>query len=142
MSWSPTQFDAADPGRNRDRGIVLEGYSPLKNTNLRAKELFEIAEAHGVTPAQVVLRWHVQHEIPVIPRSQNPERIAANFDVFGFEPDRRRDGPDRRDGDMSYVSVCATRDHSAISVRSAAQWVRYAASPALVAEYVVLAPRP
>jgi diketogulonate reductase-like aldo/keto reductase len=37
-----------------------------------------------VTPAQVVVRWHVDHEVVVIPKSANPERIAANFDVFGF----------------------------------------------------------
>ena len=85
VSWSPSLFEAATLAGNRDRGTVLEGYSPLKNTNLRAKELFDISQAHGVTAAQVVLRWHVQHEIPVIPRSQNPERIAANFDLFGFE---------------------------------------------------------
>jgi diketogulonate reductase-like aldo/keto reductase len=46
--------------------------------------LAEIAAAHGVTPAQVVLRWHVDHEVVVIPKSATPERIAANFDVFGF----------------------------------------------------------
>jgi 2,5-diketo-D-gluconate reductase A len=85
VPWSPSQFDAAALAGNRDRGTVLEGYSPLKNTNLRAKELFDISQAHGVTAAQVVLRWHVQHEIPVIPRSQNPERIVANFDLFGFD---------------------------------------------------------
>ena len=44
-----------------------------------------IADAHGVTPAQVVLRWHVQQGIVAIPKSVNPERIRANLDVFGFE---------------------------------------------------------
>ncbi len=43
-----------------------------------------IAEKHGVTPAQVVLRWHLEHGIAVIPKSGRPERIAANFDVLGF----------------------------------------------------------
>jgi 2,5-diketo-D-gluconate reductase A len=38
-----------------------------------------------VTPAQVVLRWHLQQDTIVIPKSNNPERIAANLDVFGFE---------------------------------------------------------
>jgi diketogulonate reductase-like aldo/keto reductase len=37
-----------------------------------------------VTPAQVVLRWHVQHDVVVIPKSTTPERIAANLDVVGF----------------------------------------------------------
>lgn len=84
VPWSPTRYDAATVDAHRDRGIVVEGYSPLKGTNLRAKELFEISQAHGVTAAQVVLRWHIQHEIPVIPRSQNASRIAENFDLFGF----------------------------------------------------------
>ena len=37
-----------------------------------------------VTPAQVVLRWHVEHGIAVIPKSGDPERIKQNFDLFGF----------------------------------------------------------
>ena len=41
--------------------------------------------AHGVTPAQVVIRWHIEHEIVVIPKSTNADRIAENFDVWGFE---------------------------------------------------------
>jgi diketogulonate reductase-like aldo/keto reductase len=65
--------------------VTLEGYSPLKTTNLRDRRLVRIAEAHGVTPAQVVIRWHLQHEIVVIPKSVNPARIAENADVFGFE---------------------------------------------------------
>jgi diketogulonate reductase-like aldo/keto reductase len=43
-----------------------------------------IAAAHGVTPAQVVLRWHLEHGITVIPKSAQPERIAANFDLMRF----------------------------------------------------------
>jgi 2,5-diketo-D-gluconate reductase A len=63
---------------------VLEGYSPFKNTNLRHPLLVEIAARHGVTPAQVVLRWHIDHEVVVIPKSVTPERITTNFDVWGF----------------------------------------------------------
>ena len=49
-----------------------------------------IAKVHGVTPAQVVLRWHIEHGITVIPKSVNPERIATNFDLMRFtlEPDQ------------------------------------------------------
>jgi diketogulonate reductase-like aldo/keto reductase len=64
--------------------VVVEGYSPLKNTRLRDKVLTGIAEAHGATPAQVVLRWHLEHGIPVIPRSSRRERIEENFDLFDF----------------------------------------------------------
>jgi diketogulonate reductase-like aldo/keto reductase len=68
----------------RERGVIVEGYSPLKNANLRDPTLAEIAARHHVTPAQVVLRWHLQHGIPVIPKSGDPERITANFAGFGF----------------------------------------------------------
>ena len=61
----------------------LEGYSPFKNTDLRHPVLAGIAAHHGVT-AQVVVRWHIDHEVVVIPKSANPGRIAANLDVFGF----------------------------------------------------------
>jgi diketogulonate reductase-like aldo/keto reductase len=70
--------------RHIDTAVVLEGYSPFKNSDLRHPVLAEIAARHGVTPTQVVVRWHVDHEVVVIPKSANPERIAANFDVFGF----------------------------------------------------------
>jgi diketogulonate reductase-like aldo/keto reductase len=66
---------------------VLEGYSALKNTNLDDPVLREIADAHGVTPAQVVLRWHLDHGFVAIPKSATPERIAANFAVTGFSLD-------------------------------------------------------
>jgi 2,5-diketo-D-gluconate reductase A len=49
--------------------------------------LTDIAKAHGVTPAQVVLRWHIEHGITVIPKSVHPERIAANFDLLRFSLD-------------------------------------------------------
>ena len=68
----------------RERGVTLEGYSPLKGTDLGHPVLTGIAEKHGVTPAQVVLRWHLEHGIAVIPKSARPERIAANFDVLSF----------------------------------------------------------
>jgi 2,5-diketo-D-gluconate reductase A len=84
IRWGPALYDAERLAEHRERGVVLEGYSPFKTTNLRAKVLGEIASAHGVTPAQVVLRWHIEHEVVVIPKSATPERIASNFDVFGF----------------------------------------------------------
>ena len=62
----------------------MEGYSPLKNTNLDDPVLAKIAAAHDVTTAQVVLRWHLEHDITVIPKSSRPDRIAANFDLSGF----------------------------------------------------------
>jgi 2,5-diketo-D-gluconate reductase A len=84
VPWSPGEHDPKLLAAFRDRGVAVEGYSPLKNTNLRDKTLTAIAEAHGVTPAQVVLRWHIELGIVVIPRSKRRERVESNFDLFGF----------------------------------------------------------
>jgi diketogulonate reductase-like aldo/keto reductase len=84
IPWSLPGYDPKLLAAMRERGVVVEGYSSLKNTNLRDPVLTEIAERHRVTPAQVVLRWHIQHGIPVIPKSAQPDRIASNFAVFGF----------------------------------------------------------
>jgi 2,5-diketo-D-gluconate reductase A len=46
--------------------------------------LREVADAHGVTPAQVVLRWHVEHGVVVIPKSATPERIRVNLAIGDF----------------------------------------------------------
>ena len=85
IEWSPALHDPATLAGHRERGVRLEGYSPLKTMRLRDPRLVRIAEAHAVTAAQVVIRWHLQHEIVVIPKSSRPERIAENADVFGFE---------------------------------------------------------
>jgi diketogulonate reductase-like aldo/keto reductase len=87
IRWGPSLYSAGDVAEHRRRGVVVEGYSPFKTTDLRHPVLREIAERHGVTPAQVVIRWHIDHEIVVIPKSASPERIATNFDVFGFSLD-------------------------------------------------------
>ena len=84
IPWAPALYDPVILEGHRRRSVVLEGYSPFKNTDLRHPVLVEIASRHGVTPAQVVVRWHVDHQVVVIPKSATPERIAANFDVFGF----------------------------------------------------------
>jgi diketogulonate reductase-like aldo/keto reductase len=84
IPWSPSQYDAKLLDAHRARKVAMEGYSPLKGSNLRDRVLNEIADAHRVTAAQVILRWHVEHDIVVIPRSKRSERIAANFDLDGF----------------------------------------------------------
>jgi diketogulonate reductase-like aldo/keto reductase len=85
IEWSPALHDEATLVAHRERGVQLEGYSPLKATNLGDRRLVRIADAHGVTPAQVVIRWHIEHEIVVIPKSVHADRIAENIDVWGFE---------------------------------------------------------
>jgi diketogulonate reductase-like aldo/keto reductase len=84
IEWSPALHDARTLEEHRSRGVQLEGYSPLKTVDLRNRRLVEIADAHGVTTAQVVIRWHLEHAIVVIPKSANAGRIAENADVFGF----------------------------------------------------------
>ena len=84
IRWGPSLYDPQLVARHRERGVVVEGYSPFKTTDLRDPVLTRIAAAHGVDPARVVLRWHIQRGIVVIPKSGTPERIAGNADVGGF----------------------------------------------------------
>jgi 2,5-diketo-D-gluconate reductase A len=66
-------------------GIATEAWSPLgQGSLLKDRTITAIAGAHGRTPAQILIRWHVQLGNIVIPKSVNPERIASNFDVFDF----------------------------------------------------------
>jgi 2,5-diketo-D-gluconate reductase A len=88
IEWAPSLHDPRVLAGHRERGVVLEGYSPFKNTNLHDPVLREIAERHGVSTAQVVLRWHLEHEIVVIPKSVTPDRIRENFAITGFALDR------------------------------------------------------
>ncbi|MET0295881.1 MAG: aldo/keto reductase [Microbacterium sp.] len=70
-----------------ERGIRTESWSPLaRRSELLAEAVVgEVAAAHGVTPTQVVLRWHVQLGSTPIPKSADPQRQRENADVFGFE---------------------------------------------------------
>ncbi|WP_062214055.1 aldo/keto reductase [Streptomyces sp. NBRC 109706] len=72
-----------------EHGIVTEAWSPLGSGKglLDDPELARIAAKHGRTPAQVVLRWHLQLDNVVIPKSVTPSRITENFDVFDFSLD-------------------------------------------------------
>ena len=68
------------------RGIATEAWSPLgQGSLLENPRVVAIAEQHGKTPAQILIRWHVQLGNIVIPKSVNPDRIASNIDVFDFE---------------------------------------------------------
>jgi diketogulonate reductase-like aldo/keto reductase len=68
-----------------DLGIVTEAWSPLAQGKvLDDPEIVAVAEAHGVTAGQVVLRWHLQLGHVVFPKSVTPARIEQNLDVFGF----------------------------------------------------------
>jgi diketogulonate reductase-like aldo/keto reductase len=78
-----------------EHGILTQAWSPIggitfyrdgaHGSTLQDPTIGEIAAAHGRTPAQVMLRWHLQQGRQVIPKSVTPSRIAENLDVFGFE---------------------------------------------------------
>jgi 2,5-diketo-D-gluconate reductase A len=89
------------------QGIATESWSPLgKGRLLKHPEIARIAARHGKTPAQAVIRWHLDSGLMVIPKSVHPERIAENFEVFDFRLDEedmraiaRLDDPNGRIGD-------------------------------------------
>lgn len=90
---------------HRDKDIQIECYSPLggKESKLLEDEAIkEIAEAHGKSAAQVIIRWHLQQSLIVIPKSSKPERAEDNFDVWDFvlsgDEIARIDALDRPDG--------------------------------------------
>ncbi len=69
-----------------EHGIATEAWSPLAQGALLDDEtIARVAEDHGKTPAQAILRWHLQLGNVVIPKSVTPERIRENIDVFDFE---------------------------------------------------------
>lgn len=72
----------------RVHGIKVEAWAPLgqgRTDLLEAPEIVDAATAHGVSPAQVIIRWHLQNGVILFPKSSHPERIRENIDVFGFE---------------------------------------------------------
>jgi len=71
---------------NDELGIVTEAYSPLGlSADLENETVGSVADAVGRTPAQVILRWHVQQGRVVFPKSVTPSRIQENFELFDFE---------------------------------------------------------
>lgn len=68
-----------------EQGVAVESWRPLGNGLVDHPAIVRIAQAHGRTPAQVILRWHVELGLIAIPKSARPERIAQNIDVFDFE---------------------------------------------------------
>lgn len=71
---------------NEQHGIKTQAWSPLaQGAVFRDEPVVSAAEAHGVSPAQVVIRWHLQRGRILFPKSVTPGRIASNFDVFDFE---------------------------------------------------------
>jgi 2,5-diketo-D-gluconate reductase A len=91
-------FTQADvQAADAENGILTQAWSPIggitfypgwgehRRNMMEDPAIAAIGQAHGKSPAQVMLRWHLQQGRSAIPKSTNPERIAENFDVFDFE---------------------------------------------------------
>ncbi|MGW2281261.1 aldo/keto reductase [Streptomyces sp. NPDC001770] len=85
----PQLQQAESRAAHAKHGIATEAWSPLGSGRglLEVPTVVAVAQKHSRTPAQVVLRWHLQLGNVVIPKSVTPSRIAENIDVFGFELD-------------------------------------------------------
>lgn len=90
IQLSPAITRTAEREFHARHGIVTESYSPLGGSGaslLGAPILTQLAEKHGKTPGQLVLRWHIQNGLVTIPKTASPERMAENLDVFDFALD-------------------------------------------------------
>jgi diketogulonate reductase-like aldo/keto reductase len=85
VQFSPYEYRRGLLDWSSEHRIVLEAYSPLgTGRHLDGEAVSQIAERHGRTPAQVLIRWCIERDIPVLPKSVHRERIAENGAVFDF----------------------------------------------------------
>lgn len=87
IQLSPTVTRESARAYHAEHGIVTQSWSPIggqSNDVLREPVVVEVAERHGRTPAQVVLRWHMELGLTTVPKSENPERLRQNLDIFDF----------------------------------------------------------
>ena len=83
--FNPFAFRRALLAYCNDQGIVLEAYASLtQGGRIGDRRIASIAAAHDRTPAQVLLRWALQHDVPVIPKSLRRERLQENAQIFDF----------------------------------------------------------
>ena len=69
----------------KEAGIQLQAYTPLvRGSKMENPLLMELSAKYQKTPAQVILRWNIQHGVSVIPKSANPDRQRENLDIFDF----------------------------------------------------------
>ena len=100
-----------------DHDVVTEAWSPLAQGDLLEDGTIEtIAAHHDRTPAQVILRWHLQVGNVVIPKSATPERIRENFEVFDFE---------LSEDDMAAIERLETRRADRAGSGDFQRWVRW-----------------
>ncbi len=85
VQFSPLEYRCALLDACRRRNVAVEAYSPLgTGRHLSDETVNRVAKRAGRTPAQVLLRWCLQHDLPVIPKSVHRERIAENAQIFDF----------------------------------------------------------
>ncbi|HEY3417532.1 MAG TPA: aldo/keto reductase, partial [Armatimonadota bacterium] len=85
VEFSPFHFDKDLLDYCREHNIRVESYSPLtRGEKFNHPTLHAIAARHGKSPAQILIRWTLQHAVVVIPKSANPAHIRENADVFDF----------------------------------------------------------
>ncbi|MGI9412357.1 MAG: aldo/keto reductase [Hyphomicrobiales bacterium] len=99
----------------RRHGMAVVSYCPLcRGSDLLGGEpIAGLAEKYGRTPAQIVLRWHVQQNAVCIPRTKTPDRVAENFAIFDFELD---------DADMAAISALGARNMRLCDYEFSPQW--------------------
>jgi 2,5-diketo-D-gluconate reductase A len=98
VQFSPFKYRRGLLEACQDRNVALEAYSPLgTGRNLSNKTVKRVAERLGRTPAQVLLRWCLQHELPAIAKSTHRERIEENLRIFDFS---------LSDDDMADLDAC------------------------------------
>ena len=86
IEWTPFGHSRAVLEHAREKGVVLQAYSPLtRGERLDDETVDEIASAHGRTPAQVMLRWSLQLGLVPLPKAANPEHREENLAVLDFE---------------------------------------------------------
>ncbi|HWL45097.1 MAG TPA: aldo/keto reductase [Ilumatobacter sp.] len=86
IEWSPFGWDRGMLDYANEHGIVIQAYSPLtRGERLDHEVLTGIAETHGKTPAQVVLRWQLQLGVVPLPKANAIDHLHENADIFDFE---------------------------------------------------------
>ncbi|MBW1603901.1 aldo/keto reductase [Streptomyces sp. JJ66] len=101
VRFNPARYDPHLLAAHRARGVVFQGHSPLRKPGLDHPVLTEIAKAHGATPVQVVIAWHLAaHDIAVIPKSARTDRIISNLQAAGLH---------LTDDDITRINTLATQ---------------------------------
>ena len=85
IEFNPFVFEREVKEYCQNLGVAVEAYTPIaRGRKFRHQEIKKLSEKYGKTQAQLMLRWELQHNVIVIPKSSNPGRIKENADIFDF----------------------------------------------------------